>query len=75
MVLLIRFLLLLVRLFLIGLGLGDSRLVTLSLLFFVLFLFCNFFCCLVLSCFLSVLCLFSLGLLCVFLAQSSRSYI
>ena len=67
---LIRFLLLLVGLFFIGLGLGDSRLVTLSLLFFVLFLFCNFYCSFVLSRFLSVFCLFSLGLLCVFLTQA-----
>ena len=67
---LIKFFLLLVGLFLIGLGLGDSRLVTLSLLFFVLFLFCNFYCSFVLSHFLSVFCLFSLGLLCVFLTQA-----
>ena len=40
---LINFLLLLVGLFLIGLELGDSQLVILSLLFLVLFLFCNYF--------------------------------
>ena len=38
----IRCLLLLVELFLIGRGRGDSRLVILSLLFFVPFLFCDF---------------------------------
>ena len=38
----IRCLLLLVKLFLIGLGLGDSRLVIPSLLFFAPFLFCNY---------------------------------
>ena len=38
----IRCLLLLVELFLIGLGLGDSRLVIPSLLFFAPFLCCNF---------------------------------
>ena len=39
----IRYLLLLVELFLIGLGLGDSRLVIPTLLFFASFLYCNFF--------------------------------
>ena len=39
----IRFLPLLGELFLIGLGLGDSRLVIPSLLFFAPFLFCNYF--------------------------------
>ena len=38
----IRFLPLLGELFLIGLGLGDSRLVIPSLLFFAPFLFCNY---------------------------------
>jgi len=38
----IRYLLLLVGLFLIGLGHGDSRLAILSLLFLALFLFCNY---------------------------------
>ena len=42
MVPVIRCLLLLVGLFLIGLGFGDSRLVILSLLFLTLFLFCNY---------------------------------
>ena len=40
--LVIRCLLLLVKLFLIGLGRGDSRLVIPSLLFFAPFFFCNF---------------------------------
>ena len=38
----IKCLLLLVELFLIGVGLGDSRLVIPSLLFFAPFLFCNY---------------------------------
>ena len=39
----IRYLLLLVELFLIGLGLGDSCLVIPTLLFFAPFFYCNFF--------------------------------
>ena len=72
-----RCLLLLVELFLIGLGLGDSRLVIPSLLFFALFLFCNFFLFGFLLCFFfSVFFfLYFLGLLYVLHAESRLSYI
>ena len=72
----IRCLLLLVELFLIGLGHGDSRLVIPSLLFFAPFLFCNFSFVWFSFMFFSVfLFLYFLGLLYVLHAQSSLSYI
>ena len=72
----IRCLLLLVELFLIGLGCGDSRLVIPSLHFFAPFLFCNFSIVWFSFLFFSVfLFLYFLGLLYVLHAQSSLSYI